>query len=106
MEKVSNKLDFIAIIIPAVSIVIIINVILFTAYSTLFAAEDKKAIACSELKAYKGELEENIILLKEEREAKAAYLDDLDKRFAELELQYKALLEQKKRISDEMTRLH
>ncbi|HWR61686.1 MAG TPA: hypothetical protein VN580_08760 [Clostridia bacterium] len=55
-----------------------------------------------ELKEYQGNLKENIILLKEEREAKEACLAELDNRFAELESQYKELLEQKKRISDEL----
>lgn len=59
-----------------------------------------------ELKEYQGELKENIILLKEEREAKEGYLTELDNRFAELELQYKELLEQKKRISDELAAIN
>lgn len=104
-EKRSRCYNSIFVIIITVLTLIMLDMVLFADYNefnTLSSAENENAILYSQLKEYEKELQENIENYKEERAAKAKYLADLDKRYAELETQYKELLRQKKLISDKL----
>lgn len=89
--------------------VTIINVILFTdcnTYSVVSTKNSESKISYTEMKEHERELKEYITQLKDERADKEAYLASLDNDVIELKSQCNKLLEQKKRISDELDLLN